>query len=321
MVNLAAYPLLPDEHLFSRIARFHWLSGNATTAYTREKLGISTGAFKAQNVLNHVYETCITASLTHDTQPLNDLLSEHSLFNHFRIGTPKSLVQSRIDRWRSGTITHDVHQYSLNDRMIVVEKHWRSCPACTEEDIQTFGIAYWHTNHQIPGLNFCTKHRTPLWSGCQRCNTHYSTLNDFALPEIPCACDEPLIGLSQPRGFQAWLLNNLQHISKCDTICVEQTLPAIKDLLQAPSKATAKNNPEINRIRDLVEEVVGLEELGQIFMYYRDRSTQFRGSPRPNIVKAALYGPSGRVRHPIYYWILLYAGKSLAGQQEWPVVA
>jgi len=36
------------------------------------------------------------------------------------------------------------------------------CPDCTQDDLDTHGISYWHRKLQMPGLLWCPKHHTPL---------------------------------------------------------------------------------------------------------------------------------------------------------------
>lgn len=38
----------------------------------------------------------------------------------------------------------------------------RYCPQCAQEEHQRKGYSYWHRTHQLPGMLWCTTHRTPL---------------------------------------------------------------------------------------------------------------------------------------------------------------
>lgn len=38
----------------------------------------------------------------------------------------------------------------------------RLCPMCVNEDEHFWGISYWRRSHQIKGINWCTKHQSPL---------------------------------------------------------------------------------------------------------------------------------------------------------------
>lgn len=39
---------------------------------------------------------------------------------------------------------------------------FKICPHCRTEDLRAFSMTYWHREHQIPGLDICPKHQTPL---------------------------------------------------------------------------------------------------------------------------------------------------------------
>lgn len=41
-----------------------------------------------------------------------------------------------------------------------IARHW--CPACVREDIATYGVAYWHRQHLLPGVAVCARHRCAL---------------------------------------------------------------------------------------------------------------------------------------------------------------
>lgn len=52
---------------------------------------------------------------------------------------------------------------------------WRMCTACIAQDLETFGVAYWHRTHQLPGVAVCLVHvqqlheiRIPYWAR-QKC--------------------------------------------------------------------------------------------------------------------------------------------------------
>lgn len=79
----------------------------------------------------------------------------------------------------------------------------RFCKTCVEEDLKSYGIAYWHRSHQLPTSLVCVKHRSflsvqcpgckvPIFSAgreiirhlgsvCWRCSTKLSEIDD-ALP-------------------------------------------------------------------------------------------------------------------------------------------
>ncbi|MFZ6876302.1 TniQ family protein [Undibacterium sp. Di27W] len=74
---------------------------------------------------------------------------------------------------------------------LVVGKHGESylCPDCLRQDDHACGLAYWHREHQAPGVNVCWKHKTSLISCCPNCSFPFQRLNKLlAAPWLPCRC-------------------------------------------------------------------------------------------------------------------------------------
>jgi hypothetical protein len=312
MMSFRQIPFLPNEHIYSRIARYHRLSANINPQSTRSLLDIPLGTFKAQDIFNETFELSIAAVIQHGDDALSRLLSEPSLFGYYRLATPKTLIESRLARWSAGRSTIEIQKYVQNDRIVVLDKAWQSCPDCVTSDIKQFGTAYWHTEHQIPALAFCSTHRIPLWSGCEVCGTVYSTLNDLPLPAAPCECVKAITVTSAPTAFQNWLLSNVSKLLHTEHSHLETTISDLRSTLSIPMKQTPRSVEEINKLLQSVEHSVGEATLARTFLYYRGGDTQFRGSPRPNFIKAMFYGSSSRVRHPIYYLLLMFAASSFS---------
>jgi hypothetical protein len=312
MTHLRQVPFMPNEHLYSRIARYHRLSANLNPHNTRSILGIPLGTFKAQDIFNETFELTIAAVMQQGDDALSQLLSEHSLFGYYRLATPKALIASRLAQWSAGRSTSEIQKYAQNDRIVVLDKAWQSCPDCVASDIKQFGTAYWHTEHQIPALAFCSTHRRTLWSGCEACGTVYSTLNDLPLPSPPCTCLEAITVTAAPTAFQNWLLSNVPKLLHSEKSHLEATIADLRSALNIPMKQTPRSVAKINKLLQSVEYSVGAATLARTFLYYRSGDTQFRGSPRPNFIKAVFYGSSSRVRHPIYYLLLMFAAASFS---------
>lgn len=60
------------------------------------------------------------------------------------------------------------------------------CPACVEEDSRLTGFSYWRRPHQLPGVDWCLIHRTPL---------HYATSKDafYDTPNYTLELSKPVI--------------------------------------------------------------------------------------------------------------------------------
>lgn len=69
--------------------------------------------------------------------------------------------------------------------MIIKEENCE-CVDCVSEDLTRFGLAYWRTYHQLPGISHCIYHLSPLISRCPSCGlalrSHFGILPLLACP-------------------------------------------------------------------------------------------------------------------------------------------
>lgn len=73
-----------------------------------------------------------------------------------------------IHRAVTGLNAHHMHG-DPNDCSILIRSGMRlaragaySCPECVKEDLSFWGHTYWRISHQLPGVDWCQKHRTSL---------------------------------------------------------------------------------------------------------------------------------------------------------------
>ena len=75
-----------------------------------------------------------------------------------------------------------------------VHHGWKWCPECVTEDEETYGVAYWHCDHQFALKKRCSQHGTLLISECQHCNYSFSSILQGAPPLSSCPkCGESFI--------------------------------------------------------------------------------------------------------------------------------
>ncbi|WP_353518923.1 TniQ family protein [Thalassotalea sp. SU-HH00458] len=67
-------------------------------------------------------------------------------------------------------------------------KYWRWCDMCIEEDYDTQGFRYWHTQHQIPSMLRCAKHQFPLTGLCVHCGFTIANLAKLQLSPQENTC-------------------------------------------------------------------------------------------------------------------------------------
>lgn len=150
----------PDEHIASRVTRFHIQSGNVSSLVTFqhlfEKPPFSLSALVQPNLQQLASRFPGDARDNLNSIELKSTLSP--LFQQFYVGTEhESGLKSQSVRW------------------IVGEKGlMKICPHCLIADKKEHGWPYLHRSHQIPGITICWRHGTALLERCPDCSCPYS---------------------------------------------------------------------------------------------------------------------------------------------------
>lgn len=127
-------------------------------------------------------------------QNLKTIIQENTLLPLFSpfIGQTEAGEAAATDRWLRGMMSRVPRR--------VVGKHGDSylCTSCLREDEQMHGVAYWHREHQAPGVALCWRHGTSLMSSCPQCSYPFQfRKNLLSAPWMPCCrCSHNLKGTS-----------------------------------------------------------------------------------------------------------------------------
>ena len=146
----------PDELLYSIVARYHIRSGNKSFRQTHEELfetvELQPDKIVLPNNLNFLVNQLPQASqLT-----VESIIKRNTLYPFFRtFVTPIEIYSFKnLLREKSSTSISQTAKISDKER----NKAFKFCHKCLEEDKQKYGEAYWHRQHQIPGMLVCLKH-------------------------------------------------------------------------------------------------------------------------------------------------------------------
>ena len=144
--------LLPDETLYSLVARIGQVNGYQNDQRTCEKLfGDSKKPRVADIAVNFNHFSEVTKNAYGGINTLIDLttslpltrglgLYENAFYRQLKIEKPLGLAEY------SNSIAH----------------LWRWCDHCLEEDIALYGSSFWHKSHQLPGVFVCSRHKAAL---------------------------------------------------------------------------------------------------------------------------------------------------------------
>lgn len=151
---------LPDETFFSLVSRHHFLWGHTTAAKTCELI---FGRPRAGT--HHDFPNSLQAFVDRVGEAAGDVQTiarEHTLLKYYQAFLGANAVDDVISSMAGPAVSH------LKLRLGILTSRFRSnhplkaCPSCMAQDAQTYGWAYWHLQHQYPGVWVCASHRVPL---------------------------------------------------------------------------------------------------------------------------------------------------------------
>jgi hypothetical protein len=307
--RLSFFPApLPDEHVFSVVARYHLLSANRNEQVTREALRLPKGALKAQNLVNEParFVVPVIASET-GTTPLA-IAERHTLFPLFRIAIDSPVLERWYGAWAEGEAVPADAADEHNANHLRHDRSWRYCPACLADDVRRHGVAYWHVSHQVPGLQCCPFHpETSLVGACTDCGESRSTLNALVLPGQRCRCGGDQAACSAD-AWDSWLSAYFDQLRADDTACLPRTLEQLREGFSLPQCLTDKYRERVDELLAGVENRIGIDRLAGFFEWYANDEAGFRQRSKPNFLWRTMRDTqSWRIRHPLYYLTLLYA--------------
>lgn len=147
---------LPDETLFSLCSRHHYFSGRRLGSDTNTMLfGHRRGGAQ------HDLPSCIdefVARTNGQYGAAGYVCSERTLLRYYR----KFIDQSDEDRvvvmLRSGSVANLKFQMGILTSRFRANHPLKACVDCMEIDRHAVGWAYWHLEHQYPGVWVCPVH-------------------------------------------------------------------------------------------------------------------------------------------------------------------
>ena len=194
---LGPWPLpgwLPDETLFSLASRYHLMSGHRLPEYTNQALfgGRRAGA-------HHDFPCPLTAFVERTEGRLGsvaEIARHRTVLSYYLPHRDLDLAEYAVEalaqpergmlKFRLGLLTS---RFRANHPL-------KACPGCMADDVARHGIAYWHREHQLPGIWICRRHdvllreATVKFNGVERFGWVLPSQETLAKPidrEVPAA--------------------------------------------------------------------------------------------------------------------------------------
>lgn len=151
---------LPGETLFSLLSRQHFLSGESLAWRTLERyFGSSHSGFQHDLPSHLASFVAITGGKLGDVR---SVALEHTLLSFYRAFIPAMECSQIIESMREDSVVHSKLRLGISRSRFRAHHPLKACQMCMTADMQLTGWAYWHMEHQHPGVWTCIKHFQPL---------------------------------------------------------------------------------------------------------------------------------------------------------------
>ncbi|KJG05903.1 hypothetical protein UB33_11085 [Photobacterium angustum] len=173
----------PNEHLLSVLARWFDFTGRNDFLMTARALSANVGNLTPAAIWRPIYHDL--ASHYAATINWEKLLQHHTLVPYYAPFLQYSeiaLIRKRCEELGTTKVQ------PMQQNRVRHAHRWRWCLHCAESDFEEFGVAYWHTFHQIPSMVCCYRHNTPLLTHCENCGFSYQHFQKHWLPPINGRC-------------------------------------------------------------------------------------------------------------------------------------
>ena len=189
----------PDETLYSRLARYHRLSGHSDDRDSlHELVGVHTHVITSD--LPSLLQTFISRIPAGARPSVEEIIDSNTIFPYFRRFLPSERCDRAIAAMSGASTSGLKAGLGLVASRLGAKSTFRFCEKCTDDDRTAFGQAYWHRVHQLPGVWVCPRHAQALCEldfGTVQLKRHKLFLPDDPLSELasrqlflaPCQMD------------------------------------------------------------------------------------------------------------------------------------
>jgi len=151
---------LPDETFFSLVSRNHYLWGHGADWCTSQLLFGSRQAGIHHDLPNGIG---VFAERTgNQLGTADEIVRERTLIKYYGRFLSSENEQEAVLALSGNTVAHLKFRLGLLTSRFRANHPLKACTACMAADILEHGYAYWHMEHQFPGVWWCHAHAIPL---------------------------------------------------------------------------------------------------------------------------------------------------------------
>lgn len=167
--------LLPGEDLFGLVGRSYVMSSFRDFSAMRQEWQLTHYRYLPGLFISRDFEKLIEVLKLAPS----DVHAKHTCFNMLN----SSISQDELEHHRS--LSKNV---IFNIKGSELAQPWRWCAECVNEDTESYGIPYYHRDHQVPGVKHCSKHNCVLVSKCNACGNEVGQLRQQPIPPLDGHC-------------------------------------------------------------------------------------------------------------------------------------
>jgi hypothetical protein len=194
---------LADETLFSLVSRHHRLWGHSIARRTATLLFGHVRGGAHHDLPSYLGEFVNRTGGVHGR--VEQLAREHTLLKYYAAFISPAEVDNAVACMAGRNVAHLKLRLGILTSRFRANHPLKACEACMDDDIDTEGWAYWHLEHQYPGVWICLKHGRLLResvfksSGVERFQWH--------LPSADCLRPLPAEVLATVNGAETALMD------------------------------------------------------------------------------------------------------------------
>ncbi|OMD60669.1 hypothetical protein BSK62_25250 [Paenibacillus odorifer] len=153
-------PPLPDELLYSVLARYHARSGNESTKKTMRDIFNKQTVCAVADLPSHLMQ--LYSLIPGKAISVDKLLDKLTLLPYFKPFIPIERYNWVYEEMLYGDGQSIYMKMGFPASGVCKPAYLRYCPACIGSDREKYGIAYWHRVHQLTGVSVCPLHNVTL---------------------------------------------------------------------------------------------------------------------------------------------------------------
>jgi len=251
---------LPDETLFSRYVRHMTLLGLSDKDYLQR-------LFSKPRTSIHPYLTIgiQKASLISEEGPIQ-IYREQTLgrfFSYFMKHQADNIYNTMLaDDGNVAFRASQLVSFRESEKLSL-----KFCPQCTKEDLRSYGVAYWHRNHQIPGVEACSVHKVWLIHQDLPASPHIKT------HLLPATSEKPLTCSNLSYKFSLFTKQLLEKITENDDIYYQNSLP--EKILESGYNVGIRMYNRVKLTSELYRYIKGLTHNAPTLLPYSDKDYRY----------------------------------------------